>query len=34
LSDDELVALAHGLSAIVAVVKKELEADMQRLVVT
>jgi DNA-binding MarR family transcriptional regulator len=30
LSDDELNALAHGLSAIVAVVKKELEDEMQK----
>jgi MarR family transcriptional regulator, organic hydroperoxide resistance regulator len=30
LSDEELSALAHGLSAIVAVVKKELEDEMQR----
>jgi DNA-binding MarR family transcriptional regulator len=30
LSDDELSALAHGLSAIVAVVKKELEDEMQQ----
>jgi DNA-binding MarR family transcriptional regulator len=30
LSDDELNALAHGLSAIVAVVKKELEDEMQQ----
>jgi DNA-binding MarR family transcriptional regulator len=29
LSADELSALAHGLSAIVAVVKKELEDEMQ-----
>src|SRR5512133_3507256 len=29
LSDEELKALAHGLSAIVAVVKKELEDEMQ-----
>jgi DNA-binding MarR family transcriptional regulator len=29
LSDDELNALARGLSAIVAVVKKELEDEMQ-----
>ncbi len=29
LSDEELMALAHGLIAIVAVVKKELEADLQ-----
>src|SRR5215207_977170 len=29
LSDDELAALAHGLRAIVAVVKKELEDEMQ-----
>lgn len=29
LSDDELGALAHGLRAIVAVVKKELEDEMQ-----
>lgn len=31
LSDDELQALARGLSAIVAVVKKELEAEMQQI---
>ncbi len=30
LSDDELSALAHGLSAIVTVVKKELEDEMQQ----
>src|SRR5574342_554681 len=30
LSDDELNALAHGLSAIVAVVKKELEDEIQK----
>ncbi len=30
LRDDELSALAHGLSAIVAVVKKELEDEMQQ----
>lgn len=30
LSDDELSALAHGLTAIVAVVKKELEDEMQK----
>lgn len=30
LSDEELSALAHGLSAIVAVVKKELEEEMQK----
>jgi len=30
LSDDELNALAHGLTAIVAVMKKELEAEMQQ----
>jgi len=30
LSDEELNALAHGLSAIVAVVKKEFEEEMQR----
>ena len=30
LSDDELNALAHGLTAIVAVMKKELEDDMQK----
>jgi DNA-binding MarR family transcriptional regulator len=30
LSDDELQALAHGLSAIVAVVKKELEDEMKK----
>jgi MarR family transcriptional regulator, organic hydroperoxide resistance regulator len=31
LSDDELNALAGGLSAIVAVVKKELENDMRQI---
>jgi DNA-binding MarR family transcriptional regulator len=30
LNDDELKALAQGLSAIVAVVKKELEDEMQK----
>jgi DNA-binding MarR family transcriptional regulator len=30
LNDDELSALAHGLTAIVAVVKKELEEEMQK----
>jgi DNA-binding MarR family transcriptional regulator len=30
LSDEELTALAHGLSAIVVVVKKELENDLQQ----
>jgi len=30
LRDDELSALAHGLSAIVTVVKKELEDEMQQ----
>ena len=30
LSDDELIALAQGLSAIVAVVKKDLEDEMQQ----
>ena len=30
LSDDELNALAHGLTAIVAVMKKELEDEMQK----
>src|SRR5215211_2377052 len=30
LSDDELSALAHGLTAIVAVVKKELEEELQK----
>ena len=30
LSDDELSALAHGLSAIVTVVKNELEGEMQK----
>src|SRR5215216_4088658 len=30
VSDEELSALAHGLSAIVAVVKKELEDEMQQ----
>lgn len=32
LSDEELSALAHGLSAIVAVVKKELEEEMQKTI--
>ena len=32
LSDDELSALARGLNAIVAVVKKELEEEMQQIV--
>jgi DNA-binding MarR family transcriptional regulator len=32
LSDDELNALARGLSAIVAVVKKELEDEMQQVI--
>src|SRR5215217_6923691 len=32
LSDEELIALAHGLGAIVAVVKKELEDEMQQTV--
>ncbi len=32
LSDDELNALAHGLSAIVAVVKQELEDEMQKII--
>ncbi len=32
LSDDELNALARGLSAIVAVVKKELEDEMQQII--
>jgi len=31
LSDDELKALAHGLSAIVTVVKKDLEDEMQKV---
>ncbi|HLO29451.1 MAG TPA: MarR family transcriptional regulator [Anaerolineales bacterium] len=31
LSDEELEALAHGLSAIVEVVKKELEDEMQQI---
>ena len=31
LSDEELNALAHGLTAIVAVVKKELEEEMEKL---
>jgi MarR family transcriptional regulator, organic hydroperoxide resistance regulator len=31
LSDDELNALARGLSAVVTVVKKELEDEMQQL---
>src|SRR6266487_2492373 len=30
LSDGELIALAHGLRAIVSVVKKELEDEMQK----
>jgi DNA-binding MarR family transcriptional regulator len=30
LSDEELSALAHGLAAIVAVVKKELELELQQ----
>jgi DNA-binding MarR family transcriptional regulator len=30
LSDDELSALAHGLTAIVSVIKKELEDEMQK----
>ncbi len=30
LSDGELIALAHGLRAIVSVVKKELEYEMQK----
>jgi DNA-binding MarR family transcriptional regulator len=30
LSDEELMALAHGLSAIVAVVRKELENDLRQ----
>lgn len=30
LSDDELRALAHGLNAIVAVVKQEFEAEIQQ----
>lgn len=30
LSDDELQALAHGLTAIVAVMKKDLEDEMQQ----
>lgn len=30
LSDDELKALAHGLTAIVAVMKKDLEEEMQQ----
>lgn len=30
LNDEELKALAHGLTAIVAVVKKELEAELQQ----
>src|SRR5215216_446766 len=30
LTDDELSALAHGLTAIVAVVKKELEEEIQQ----
>jgi MarR family transcriptional regulator, organic hydroperoxide resistance regulator len=34
LSDEELHALARGLSAIVAVVKKELEGEMQRITPT
>src|SRR6266487_4004022 len=32
LSDDELNALARGLNAIVAVVKKELEDEMQQMI--
>jgi DNA-binding MarR family transcriptional regulator len=32
LSDDELNALARGLSAIVTVVKKELEDEMQQVI--
>lgn len=32
LSDDELEALAHGLTAIVTVAKKELEEEMQQSV--
>lgn len=32
LSDDELSALAHGLNAIVSVVKKELEDEMQKAI--
>lgn len=31
LSDEELNALAHGLTAIVAVMKKELEEEMEKL---
>lgn len=31
LSDEELNALAHGLTAIVAVMKKELEDEMEKL---
>jgi hypothetical protein len=31
LSDEELQALAHGLTAIVAVMKKELEEEMQQI---
>ncbi len=31
LSDDELRSLAHGLSAIVTVMKQELEEEMQKL---
>jgi hypothetical protein len=31
LSDEELNALARGLSAIVAVVKKELEDEMEKI---
>lgn len=31
LSDDELSALAHGLNAIVAVIKNELEGEMLRI---
>jgi DNA-binding MarR family transcriptional regulator len=34
LSDEELNALARGLSAIVAVVKKELEDEMQQITPT
>jgi MarR family transcriptional regulator, organic hydroperoxide resistance regulator len=32
LNDVELSALAHGLSAIVGVVKKELEEEMQKII--
>ena len=31
LSDEELNALAHGLTAIVSIVKKELEEEMQQM---